>query len=179
VGLVNLERVGVGVLRESATEGWSPVRGRNQFLPLVTFLSGVHAEGGTSLNAGLAAYAGRGREPGIAVVLSDFLDPGGYETGLRALLEHRFDVHAIHLLDPAELNPDFAGDLRLVDSETGEVRELTIDGEALRMYRDRLHRFFEGLEGFCRAQEIGYHRVVTDASVESVVLSHLRGLVFV
>ena len=178
IGLVNLERVGVGILREQVAEGWAPVRGRNQFLPLAGFLSSVHANGGTTLNAGLVNYAARGREPGIAVVLSDFLDPGGYEMGLRALLERRFDIHVIHVLDPSEMNPDFGGDLRLVDSETGEVRELTIDGDALRTYRDRLHRFLEGLEGFCRAQEIGYHRVVTDAPAESVVLSHLRGLVF-
>lgn len=178
IGLVNLERVGVGILREQVAEGWAPVRGRNQFLPLASFLSSVHPDGGTTLNAGLVNYAARGREPGIAVVLSDFLDPGGYEMGLRALLERRFDIHVIHVLDPSEMNPDFGGDLRLVDSETGEVRELTIDGDALRTYRDRLHRFLEGLEGFCRAQEIGYHRVVTDAPAESVVLSHLRGLVF-
>jgi uncharacterized protein (DUF58 family) len=178
IGLVNLERVGVGVLREGAADGWSPVRGRNQFLPLVSFLSGVQADGRTSLNGGLASYATRSREPGIAVVLSDFLDPGGYESGLRALLERRYDIHVVHLLDPAEMNPDFAGDLRLIDSETGEVRELTIDGEALRIYRDRLHQFLEGLEGFCRSLEIGYNRVLTDTPVESVVLSHLRGLVF-
>jgi uncharacterized protein (DUF58 family) len=178
IGLVNLERVGVGILREQVTEGWAPVRGRNQFMPLAGFLSGVQASGGTSLNAGLANYAARGREPGIAVVLSDFLDPGGYEAGLRALLEHRFEIHVIHLLDPGEMNPDIGGDLRLIDSETGEVRELTIDGDALRTYRERLHQFLEGLEGFCRSREIGYHRVVTDAPVESIVLSHLRGLVF-
>ena len=178
IGLVNLERVGVAILRERGTEGWSPVRGRNQFLPLAAFLSGVRAEGGTTLNAGLVNYAARGREPGIAVVLSDFLDPGGYEAGLRALLERRFDIHVVHLIDPGEMNPDFAGDLRLIDSETGEIRELTIDGDALREYRERLHQFLEGLEGFCRAQEIGYHRVVTDGPPESIVLSHLRGLVF-
>jgi uncharacterized protein (DUF58 family) len=178
IGLVNLERVGVGFLREGAADGWSPVRGRNQFLPLVGFLSGVQADGRTSLNGGLASYATRSREPGIAVVLSDFLDPGGYESGLRALLERRYEIHVVHLLDPAEMNPDFAGDLRLIDSETGEVRELTIDGEALRIYRDRLHQFLEGLEGFCRSLEIGYNRVLTDTPVESVVLSHLRGLVF-
>ena len=65
-----------------------------------------------------------------------------------------------------------------MDSETGEVRELTIDGDALRAYRARLQQFLEGLESFCHAQEIGYHRVVTDTPVESVILSHLRGLVF-
>jgi uncharacterized protein (DUF58 family) len=178
IGLVNLERVGVGILREQVAEGWAPVRGRNQFMALASFLAGVQAGGGTSLNGGLANYAARGREPGIAVVISDFLDPAGYETGLRALLERRFDIHVVHLLDPGELNPEFGGDLRLIDSETGEVREVTIDGDALRAYRERLHQFLEGLEGFCRAQEIGYHRVVTDTSVEGTVLSQLRGLVF-
>ena len=178
IGLVNLERVGVGILREQVAEGWAPARGRNQFMALASFLSGVRAGGATSLNGGLANYAARGREPGIAVVLSDFLDPAGYETGLRALLERRFDIHVVHLLDPGEMNPEFGGDLRLIDSETGEVRELTIDGDALRTYRERLHQFLETLEGFCRAKEIGYHRVVTDTSVEGIVLSQLRGLVF-
>ena len=46
---------------------------------------------------------------------------------MRALLERRFDVHVVHLLDPEEMNPELAGDLRLIDSETGEVRELTVD----------------------------------------------------
>jgi hypothetical protein len=84
----------------------------------------------------------------------------------------------VHLLDPAEMNPQIGGDLRLIDSETGEVRELTVDGDALRAYRERLRNFLDGLEGFCRAQEIGHHRVMTDLPVESVVLTHLRGLVF-
>ena len=179
VGLVNLERVGVGVLREQVAEGFPPTRGRNQFMALVDFLSRLQAGGQTSLNGGLANYATRGREPGLAVVMSDLLDPNGYETGLRALLERRFDVHLIHLLDPTEMNPELAGDLRLIDSETGEAREITVDGDAIRAYRDRLHAFLEGVEVFCRAQEIGYHRVITDTPVEGFVLSQLKGLVFV
>ncbi|MBI1847498.1 MAG: DUF58 domain-containing protein [Candidatus Rokubacteria bacterium] len=177
VGLVNLERVGVAVLRERAAEGWPPARGRNQFPALVDFLTDVRAAGGTSLNAALAGYAMRAREPGLAVVISDLLDPGGYETGLRALLEHRFDVHVIHVLDAEEMNPALAGDLRMEDSETGEVRELTLDGETIREYRQRLHQYLDRVEGFCRSQEIGYRRVTTDTPLEEFVLSQLRGLV--
>ena len=47
VGLVNLERVGVGVMRERIAEGWSPTRGRGQVLPLLEFLSRVRPAGGT------------------------------------------------------------------------------------------------------------------------------------
>jgi len=177
VGLVNLERVGVGILRERVSEGWPPTRGRNQFAKLAEFLSTLRAAGGTGLNEALANYAMRTREPGLAVIFSDLFDPNGYEAGLRALLERRFDVHLIHLLDPGEMNPELAGELRLLDSETGELCELTVDGDAVRAYRDRLREFLEKVEAFCRREEIGYHRVVTDTPVEEFVLSQLKGLV--
>jgi uncharacterized protein (DUF58 family) len=177
VGLVNLERVGVGVLRERTAEGWAPTRGRNQFPALLEFLQDVRPAGGTSLTAALSGYAMRAREPGLAVIISDLLDPAGYESGLRALLERRFDVHLIHVLAPEETNPALAGDVRMEDSETGEVRELTLDGEAIREYRQRLHQYLERVEGFCRSQEVGYRRVTTDSPLEEFVLSQLRGLV--
>jgi uncharacterized protein (DUF58 family) len=176
VGLVNLERVGISVVRERMAEGWSPARGRTQVLPLMEFLGKLRPGGSTSLNDGLAQYALRAREAGLAVVVSDLMDPAGYERGLKALLERRFDVHVVHLLAPDEMNPSFGGDLRLVDAETGELRDLTLDGEAMRAYRQRLHDFLEHAEQFCRAKEISYHRVVTDTPVEEFVLRQLKGL---
>ena len=175
VGLVNFERVGLGILRERVAEGWPPTRGRAHVLPMMDFLAAVEPGGGTSLDDGLANYAQRARDPGLVVVISDLLDSAGYERGIRALLERRFDVHVVHLVDPEEMNPTLGGDLRLIDSETGEVRDLTVDAEALRAYRERLRRFLERAETFCRAHEIGYHRVITDTPVEAFVVAQLRG----
>jgi uncharacterized protein (DUF58 family) len=176
VGLVGLERVGVGVLRERVAEGFAPARGRSQVLPLMDFLSRVRPGGTTSLNDGLAAYALRSREAGLAVLVSDLMDPGGYERGLKALLERRFDVHVVHVLAPDEMNPAFGGDLRLLDAETDELRDLTLDGEALRSYLERLRVFLDRAEQFCRGNEITYHRVVTDTPVEEFMLRQLKGL---
>jgi hypothetical protein len=144
-------------------------------LPLMDFLAKVEPGGATSLDEGLANYAQRVREPGLVVLVSDLLDPAGYERGVRALLERRFDVHIVHLLDPEEMNPTMGGDLRLTDSETGEIRDLTVDGEALRDYRERLRKYLERAEAFCRTHEIGYHRVITDTPVEAFVVAQLRG----
>jgi len=175
VGLVSLERVGVAVVRERMAEGWSPVRGRNQVLGFMDFLARVRPAGGTALSEGIEAYCLRSREPGLAVLISDLMDPGGYERGFKRLLEHRFDLHVIHLLAPEEMSPEFAGDLRLVDAETGEMRDLTLDAEALRTYRQRLREFLERAESFCRSNEISYHRVVTDTPLEEFMLRQLKG----
>ena len=176
VGLASHERVGVAVIRDRMAEGWSPARGRGQLLSLLEFAARLRAEGPTGLSDALVAYALRSREAGLAVLISDLLDPAGYERGLKALLERRFDVHVVHLLSPEELNPVLAGDLRLTDAETGEIQDFTMDGEAMRSYRERLGEFLESAEGFCRANEISYHRVATDTPVEELVLRELKGL---
>ena len=179
VGLMNLERVGVGVLRERMAEGWPPMRGRHQVSALLDFLGGVRPAGATGLNEALASYATRSRQAGLAVVITDLLDPAGYDVGVRALLERRFDVHLVHVLAPEEMNPEIVGDLRLLDRETGEARELSMDGDAVRAYRERLRQFLDRAETFCRTKEIGYHRLTSDSPVEDFVLSQMRGRVLV
>jgi uncharacterized protein (DUF58 family) len=175
VGFTNLERVGVAVFRDRVSEGWLPTRGRNQFLPVADFLSAVVPAGATRFNDSLAQYALRVKDSGVAIVISDFLDPAGYESGLRSLMERRFDVHVIHLLAPEELHPAFGGDLELVDAESGEVREVSVDAETLRAYEQQLAGFLSGIETFCRSKEINYVRVSTDVGLEDLLLRRLKG----
>jgi uncharacterized protein (DUF58 family) len=162
IGFVNLERVGVAVFRERVAEGWLPTRGRNQFLPIQEFLANLTPGGGTAFNDSLRQYAQRAKDAGLAVVISDFL-------------ERRFDIHVLHLIAPDELRPMLGGDLELVDAETGEVREVSVDAEVLRSYERQLGSFISGIEGFCRANELSYVRVATDMPVEDLLLRRLKG----
>lgn len=175
IGFVNLERVGVAVFRDRVSEGWLPTRGRNQFLPVGQFLTDLSVGGRTALSGSLEQYALRAKDPGVAIVISDFLDPAGYESGLRALMERRFDTHVIHLLSREELEPPFGGDLELVDAESGEVREVSMDTETLRAYEQRLGAFLAGVEGFCRGNELNYVRVTTDLALDDLLLRRLKG----
>jgi hypothetical protein len=90
-------------------------------------------------------------------------------------MERRFDVHVLHLIAPDEVRPMLGGDLELVDAETGEVREVSVDAEALRVYERQLGTFLSGIEGFCRANELSYVRVVSDMPVEDLLLRRLKG----
>lgn len=175
IGLANLERVGIAVFRDRLSEGWLPTRGRNQFLPLAGFLTGLVPAGATRFNDAVEQYARRAKDAGLAIVISDFLDPEGYERGLRALMERRFDIHVLHLLAGEELRPAFGGDLELVDAETGDVREVSVDTETLAAYQARLAIFLEGIEGFCRGNEINYVRISTDTTLDDLLLRRLKG----
>jgi uncharacterized protein (DUF58 family) len=175
VGFANLERVGLAVFRDRVADGFSPTRGRRQFLEIQAFLGALVPQGVTRFNDAVRQYAMRARDPGVAIVISDFLDPAGYAAGLRALMERRFDVHVLHLIAPEELNPPFGGDLELVDVESGEAREVTVDADALRAYERSLTAFLAGLEGFCRANELNYVRAQTHLPLEDLLLRRLKG----
>lgn len=179
VGLVSAERVGIGILREHLAEGWAPARGRARITGLFDFLGALEGGGTTSLGRTLESYANRVRGSGLVVVISDLLDPLGYEHGLNALLERQLEVQVIHVLSPDEmdpaLNPMLRGELRLVDEETGEARVLSLDGAALQAYRERMSTFIEDAQAFCNKRSIRYQRVTTDTPVEEVVLGGLGG----
>ena len=80
--------------------------------------------GPADFNAALRRGAIEARQAGVAIVLSDFLDPAGYEVGLNALVGRGFQVNAVQILAPDELAPKTFGDLRLVDSESGGTQEV-------------------------------------------------------
>ena len=174
IGLANLERVGVGLFGSGVATSLRPRRGRGQILPLLDFLAAIRPAGPTDLRASLEEYAIRATATGVAVVISDVLDPDGYQAGLIALRRRRFEVFLLHLVAEEELRPDLSGDLRLLDAEGGPAREMTVDGPAVAAYPDRLQAFFADVERFCLQQRIDYVRCSTVVPFEDLILRHLR-----
>src|SRR5512143_1109046 len=170
IGLTNLERVALGLLTNDVTRALRPLRGRGQILPIMDFLAGVEAGGPTALNRGLARYALRSRMPGVAVVLTDLLDPGGYADGLKALLQRRFDVFLLHVVSEDELEPGLQGDLTLVDAEGGSTREVSVDRWALERYQERLRQHFDAAERFCARHGVDYLRTSTAMPFQDLIL---------
>jgi uncharacterized protein (DUF58 family) len=174
IGLSNLERVALGLFSGGHIQSLRPRRGRGQVFSLLDFLSTAQAGGATDLNGRLAEYALRTRVPGVAVVLTDLLDPGGYADGLKALMGRRFQVFLLHLVSEEELAPSLRGDLTLLDAEGGAQREVSVDGWALEQYQERLKRHFQEAEDFCAHHRIDYLRTSTAVPFNDLILRHLR-----
>ncbi len=150
------------------------MRGRGHTLRLFEWLESLKAGGTTDLNAGLRAYATSGGRPGLVVLISDLFSPAGYVEGLTALAARGHEVAVIHVLAPGEVEPVLAGDLRLLDVETGDPQEVTIDGGMRNLYRRRLAAWRDEIRAACRARDVHYVPVETDTSFDRVVLYDLR-----
>ena len=153
---------------------FGPVRGRGHTLRLFEWLESLKAGGTTDLNAGLRAYAISGGRAGLVVLISDLFSPAGYVEGLTRLAARGHEVAVIHVLAPDEVEPVLAGDLRLLDVETGDPQEVTIDGGMRNLYRRRLAAWRDEIRAACRARDVHYVPVETDTPFDRVVLYDLR-----
>jgi hypothetical protein len=150
------------------------VRGRKSALQFFQNLTALTAGGSADLNAALRRGAMEARQSGVAVVLSDFLDPGGYEAGLSALVGRGFHVNLVQILAPDELNPTAYGDLRLVDSETGGVQEVSFGRFRLKAYQQTVQNFLQRLREFCSARGINFFTAGSDTDLQDLLLKQLR-----
>jgi uncharacterized protein (DUF58 family) len=150
------------------------VRGKKSAMSFFQNLSALTAAGTANLNESLRRGALEARQAGVAIVLTDFLDPAGYEAGLTALVGRGFQVSAVHILAPEELNPATYGDLRLVDSETGGMQEVTFGKFRLRAYQQTVQNFCQRLREFCRPRGIHLFLASSDTAIEHLLLKQLR-----
>jgi uncharacterized protein (DUF58 family) len=150
------------------------VRGRKSSLTYFQNISKLEARGAANFNESLRRGAIEARQAGVAVVLSDFLDPTGYESGLSALISRGFHVNAIQILAPEELNPDTFGDLRFIDSETGAMQEVTFGKYRLKNYQQTVENFCQRLREYCQSRGVNFFRVSSDNSLEDLLLKQLR-----
>jgi uncharacterized protein (DUF58 family) len=127
----------------------------------------------TNLSSVLRSYQKASLRPGILFVISDFLDPGGFRQEMKLLAHRGFDVNLIQVLAAEEVQPEVGGDLLLVDSETGESREITANERIVAAYKSALSDYTTSLESFSRANGIGYTMFTADASFEDMLLKNL------
>ena len=107
-------------------------------------------------------------------VLSDFLDPAGYEPGLTALIGRGFQVDLVQILAPEELNPASYGDLKLVDSETGAIQEVTFGKYRLKAYQQTVQNYIQRLREYCQGRGINFFTAASNTSLEQLLLKQLR-----
>jgi hypothetical protein len=150
------------------------IRGRAYLPQVAEMLMATSPQGATDFDRACKQVAAARRGTGITIVLSDFLFKAGYEQGFRRLIGRQYDVYAVQVFAPQELDPPLTGDLRLVDIEDADMAEVTISSALLKFYKRNLAAYCNELRAFLTAR--GATHVLTNSGeqVESLVLNYMR-----
>lgn len=174
IALTNMDRVVVEAFNDRITRSTPPLRGRRMFWQLTGFLEALDPAGPSDLTRALKAFSLKAGGKGVVVLLSDFLDKGGYEDGLRYLIARNMDVYVIQILSQEEIDPPLTGDLKLTDAEDGDEAEVTISAPLLKRYRETLAAFRGQLHQFCARRGVNYLFTSNQVPFDRLVLGYLR-----
>lgn len=175
IALADLDRVAVIAFSNEIVTDFPLARGKARILSLLKFLEGLTPQGEvTDLARVTSGFVHRTQRRGLAVVVSDLYDPGGFERGLDVLRHRRYEPHVVQIHDRREADPDVLGDIELYDVESQRTRKVTVTERNLRQYRAIFDRFQQSVQRYCRTYGLGCTRASTEVAFDELILRMMR-----
>ncbi|MCS6836338.1 MAG: DUF58 domain-containing protein [Anaerolineae bacterium] len=151
-------------------------RGRRQLSGFLRALDALRPDSPVGLAEGLRTFALRERRRGLVWLISDlYADPPPWDE-LNALLAQGHELVIIHWLSPSEHRPVLHGELRLLDGETGQARDMTLDAALLAAYQRQLHAWSEAWRQGAARRGAAYLLADSATPTASLLLVDLRRL---
>jgi uncharacterized protein (DUF58 family) len=178
VGLANQDHVRLLLFADGLVAATRTLAGKTRIYELAEFLDGA-SEGRTDFREAIESFSKETRLPGVAFVLSDFLDPSaslgagpaGVLEGMRLLVSRKFGVYALHIVAPEEAAPDLSGDSELRDIETGETLSVPLRRDMAQRYQAFFAAHCGALRADLRRYGVHYLRLATDQPLDEVLFS--------
>jgi len=174
IGLASEDRVAVSALAGRIARRRAALRGSGRVFRLLADLSSIQpADGPTDLVAAARHAAAQLHGRGVVVLLSDLLDPFADKV-IRELAATGSELVVLHILSPDELDPPFEGDLRLVDTETGDRVDVTVDLATIDAYKARVAAWKSGFADLAAKRRASYVDLSSDVNLADLMFAELR-----
>ena len=174
VGLMNQDRVNLIGFNNGVDKQLSGRRGKNQVWNTFQFLEAMTTRGSTSMVRSFKGFFSSRRRRGLVVVISDFLDPSGFERSFDMLRHYRQDLFAVHLYETEEREPKLPDEVLLKDAELGTIERVKITPSLMDSYRELFDSHSKSIEVYCKKNGWGYINTSTVTPFEDLVLQVFR-----
>lgn len=148
-------------------------RGREATAPFFALLEELRATGAGDFAAAVAQLLARPGPAGLTVVISDLLTPD-WERGISRLPARGGDLVVVHVLEAETLHPSLAGDLELVDAETGQSVAVSMSPATRRDYEALAGAWVDDVARRCRSVGASYVRVLDTDDLEALLVRAWR-----
>ena len=175
MGLLGIERVSAYAIHQKVGQPWRlpPGTGRTRIRQLLSFLEQIEGGGNIPVEKAIDTMLKFHRGRGVAIIISDFLTFSDLTRPLNMLYSSGLEVWGLQVLGDSEISPSVEGDLRFVDSETGETLDVTNAGELLSLYHDHREWLKDHLHQQCRRRNGRFHAISSGMPLEQVLFDQL------
>jgi uncharacterized protein (DUF58 family) len=176
MGLMNAEMVSVHAFnqRGDRTASVGPKRGRVALNQVFRFIESLEGGGDGPVDDGVESLLREHRGRGVVILLSDFLTTGDIKRSLNTLFAKGLEVFAVQILGPTEIDPEVAGDLRLVDSETEHTLDVSSARDLIHLYHEYLDNMRLDLEAMCKQRRGRFLSIDAQEDLDGVLFDLMR-----
>jgi len=156
-------------------EAFIPPRAKRDYLTQILHALENRGPGGeTNVGKILDDIAGQIKRRGLIILVSDLLDePAQILKGLRQFRFKGNDVIVFHLMDPAELNLPFDGNILFEDLEAANLRVITDPRTIRTTYQQVINEFIADMRKQCHDNAIDYQLISTATPLDQALASYL------
>jgi Uncharacterized conserved protein (some members contain a von Willebrand factor type A (vWA) domain) len=170
LALNNLDRVCINKLQGDTLLQSPAYMGKSMFQSSVEFMENTELKGETQLVDTVKRKDLRSR--GIAVVISDFFTAGSIEAMIKYLAYKKQQIIFIQVLSKEELEPSLEGQVRLIDSETGEEANVSITPKLLKSYNLKLKTMSLSIKENVKKYGGSFIQISSSEDLDKVVFEH-------
>lgn len=163
VAMARHEQVSVLAFSDRVLAHWQSAADARRIAGLMRFLENLPPPEGTTDLAHVVGQLVRQRQrPGLAVVISDFCDPSGFQRTLDHLRHRAYAPRVVRIIDPREASADLLGDVELVDVERQTSLDVTVAERHLAEYCRRYWEHRDALRRYCAKYRLGWVELPSD-----------------
>jgi len=172
LGINNLDRVGIGALKEDGVEILKASRGKESFIKIIKALEDLEFSGKTNLKRTI--LKNNFTNIGMTIIISDFLisdKEKDIEEIVKYLTYKKQQVVFIQILCEEERNPEFIGTKNVIDAETKEEIKVSITPRVLQMYKTKVKEYEDMLRNIVRKYGGIFIKVNSEEDIEKIILT--------
>ena len=158
------EKFGLATYSEALRDVIPPKRTKTHFFKAVNIINNATLSGMTDLAQSSGSYIKMIKSRSFIVLVSDFLEPRqSIAEGIFRLSRKASDFIVVQVLDQGEIDLMSAGDVKLHDLETGEIKRIYITPGFRDKYKKNLEDHIAFVKESCK--DVGAHFFIARTSV--------------
>lgn len=169
LSLVNMDRVNIYTSKEGKLEGLEGLSGKNNAYRLAGYLDSIDFHESEDV---FSLTKTRSYKRGISIIISDLFSDG-FEEIVKYLAFMNQSIAVLNVLSVEEINPLYSGDIRLIDSETEEGKDISITQSVISSYEKTLQKFINRNKEICRKFSCQYSLISNQLSIEAIIFDNL------
>lgn len=169
LSLANMDRVNIYSYKNNKLDMLEQLNGKNNVHKLASYIDSLVFDNSDDF---FQYIKKRAYKRGISIIISDLFSENFYDS-VKYLTYMNQNIVILNILSVEELKPVYRGDIRLIDSETEEGKDIFISESVLKSYEKALNNFIINNREICRKFSCQYTMISNELSIESIVFDNL------